>query len=346
MLLPVLAVAALLLIVAYMAGLFSERMAPGLAPAQTAISSDQVAARSLVRPLLEAVPATVQAKQGATVSSRLLATITAVHVRAGDRVTAGQLLVELDPRDLESRLAQSREQVRAIAARLQESVSNLERIKGLFERKLVARADLDRALAGHDSLAAELASAQQAVSEAETALSYTRIRAHIDGRVVDRLAEPGDTATPGVPLLSIYNPGTLRVEARVRERLALALRPGQMLDVLIPALNHQLTAELEELVPSADPGSRSFLVKVRIDQDARLLPGMYAELRVPAGEESLLLVPQQRVAEIGQLNLVWVATPQGAERRFVRLGPTVGEEVAVIAGLQAGDALLPIPVAH
>ena len=341
--LPLLAVGLLLLMVAYMAGLFSARLAPRLDPPAAVGDGDRVVVEALTRTMLEAVPASVQAKQASVISARLLSTISAIKVRAGDPVKAGQLLVELDQRDLLTRLAQSREQVNAAEARLQQARSNLQRINDLFARKLVAKAELDRAQAGFDSLAAELASARQGVQEAETGLSYTRILAPIDGRIVDRLAEPGDTASPGVPLLSIYNPSTLRIEARVRERLALALLPGQRLQVMIPALAQQLSAELEELVPSADPGSRSFLVKARITQDVRLLPGMYAELRVPAGEEQLLLIPRQRVATIGQLNLVWVATAGGAERRFVRLGATVGEQVAVLAGLAVGESLLPLP---
>lgn len=341
---PLVAILLLLLMIAYLAGLFSDRIEPGLDRRTLAVSTDQVTAETVTRARSETVPAGVQAKQTAAISSQLMATIQAIHVRAGDTVRAGQLLIELDQRDLQSRLAQSREQVRVIEARLQEARANLARIEGLSERKLVAQADLDRARAQFDSLTAELASARERVEEAQTALSFTRIKAPIDGRVVDRLAEPGDTASPGVPLLSIYNPGTLRIAAWVREERALALQPGQPLAVTIPSLDLQLSATLEERVPSADPGSRSFLIKAAIDQDGRLLPGLYAELQVPAGTETLLLIPRERVATVGQLNLVWVSTPAGAERRFLRLGTLVGDRVAVLSGLEAGEALLPVPV--
>ncbi|WP_210395913.1 efflux RND transporter periplasmic adaptor subunit [Motiliproteus sediminis] len=339
---PLLAVAGLLLMVAYMAGMFSERLAPSLERLPQALPQDLLPVRTLTRERIEKVPASVQAKQASLISSRLLATINAVHVRAGDMVRAGDLLLELDPRDLQSRLAQSQDQVRVVAARLQEARANRERIEGLFQRKLVAQADLDRVRAEFDSLTAELDSARGRVEEARAALSYTRIEAPIDGRVIDRLAEPGDTASPGVPLLSIYNPGTLRIEARVREERALALQPQQILKVSVPALQVTLDATLEELVPSADPGSRSFLVKARIAQDNRLLPGLYAELQVPAGEETLLLIPQQRVARVGQLNLVLVSTPVGPERRFVRLGGEVGDHSIVLSGVEAGEPLLPV----
>ncbi len=342
LLLPLFAVLGLLLTVGWMAGLFSERMAPGLADSQPASIQDTRPATAITQPLLESVPATVRARETTDISSRILSRITKIAVRSGDRVRQGQLLVTLEQASLQSRAAQTAEQIKGVRARLAEASSNLNRTRDLHQRKLVANADLERAQANFDALSADLASAQQTQQEALAALSYTRIEAPIDGIVVDRFAEPGDTASPGTRLLSIYNPSTLRIEAPVREHLALALTQGQELEVTIPALNRKLKAVLEELIPSADTGSRTFLIKARIDGDKRLLPGMYGELKVPAGEEKLLLVDSDRIAHIGQLNLVWVAGNNGIEQRFVRLGRRYpGDKTAVLSGLQEGDLLLP-----
>jgi RND family efflux transporter MFP subunit len=292
----------------------------------------------------EAVPATIGARQATTISSRIIARITRVLVRAGDSVSQGQLVMELEKSDLESRLSQSKQRVLGAQARLTEASKNLARATDLQSRGLVAKAVLDEARASNDSLQAELSSAQRAVEEAEVALSYTEIRSPIDGRVVDRLAEPGDTASPGVPLLALYNPLSLRVEAPVRESLALALQVGQAVQVEIPALELHLAAQIEELVPAADPGSRSFLVKARIEFQDRLMPGMYARLMIPAGTESLLLIPTSMVSRYGQLDLVWLSQDGRTQRRFVRLGRLFGsEQVEVTAGLEAGQVIVPQP---
>jgi len=174
-------------------------------------------------------------------------------------------------------------------------------------------------------------------------VSYSEIRAPIDGRVVDRFAEPGDTAAPGNKLLTLYNPLTLRVEAQVREQLALTLQENQRLRVEIPALNLKLDAELEERVPAADPGSRSFLIKVRMPFNAQLQPGMYARLLVPAGEREQIRIPADRIVTVGQLDLVWVLQDGQAYRRFVKLGNTYGDQIEVLSGLSDGDKILPIP---
>lgn len=342
--LPLAAVAALLLIIAWMAGAFRDKVAPGLNPLEQAPAGDAFAVAREEIVVHEAVPASIGARQATTISSRTLARITEITVRAGDTVTKGQMLIELERSDLESRLQQANEQVRAATARLTEARQNLERAEQLYEQNLIAAALLDEARANHDTLVAEVATARQAVREAEVAISYTEIRAPIDGRVVERFAEPGDTASPGDKLLSLYNPLSLRIEAAVREGLALGLRLGQELQVEIPSTQSVLTARIDELVPAADPGSRSFVVKAQTDFSGTLLPGMYARMRIPAGTESLLVVPADRVVDYGQLEIVWVLSDGLVDRRFIRTGREVRPGMLeVLSGLEAGEQVLPPP---
>jgi membrane fusion protein (multidrug efflux system) len=344
LLLPIGALLLLLLLVAVMAGYFTQKISPGLEPTTVIDSSDAVAVITREAPFTEAVPASIEAKETTIISSRLLARITNISVRAGDLVEPGQLLMELEKTDLLARAQQSREQILSVEARLTEARKNLERAEELHKRGLIAVADRDAARANAAALAADLGSARQALEAAEIAVSYTEIRSPIAGRIVDRFAEPGDTASPGEKLLSLYNPFSLRVEAWVREQLALSLKAGQLLQVEVPSAERTLTARIEEIVPAADPGSRSFLVRAILPNDPILLPGMYARLQVIAGNRSRLLIPADRVASVGQLDVVWVAHEGKAERRFVRLGqPTTEGLIEVISGLKSGELVLPLP---
>ncbi len=344
LLLPVIAVLLLVLLVAVMAGYFTDKIEPGLDATATVDTSEAIVVQSRDVPFTESVPASVEAKEATIVSSRLLARITSISVRAGDYVEQGQLLLELEKSDLLARAQQARERIRSVEARLTEARQNLERAEELHQRGLIAVADRDAARANAASLEADLASARQALEEAETAVGFTEIRSPIAGRVVDRFAEPGDTASPGAKLLSLYNPFSLRVEAQVREELALALVTGQELSVELPSLEQSFAGRIEEIVPAADPGSRSFLVKVLLPSARDLLPGMYARLQVPAGTRGQLLVPVERVAHVGQLDVLWVAENGVAVRRFVRLGGVTDDGlVEVISGLREGDAVLPVP---
>ena len=344
LLLPIVAILVLLLLVAVMAGYFTGKIPPGLESVDEIDTSKAVAVIALDAPFTEPVPASIEAKETTIISSRLLARITAIAVRAGDLVEQGQLLLELEKSDLLAREQQAREQILSVQARLVEAQQNLERSEQLHQRGLIAVADRDAARANAAALKADLGSARQALQEARAAVGFTEIRSPIAGRVVDRFAEPGDTASPGQKLLSLYNPFSLRVEAWVREQLALSLEPEQLLQVEIPSAGRTLTARIEEIVPAADPGSRSFLIRAILPPDSLLLPGMYARLRVPAGNRSRLLVPADRILRVGQLNIAWVAHNGQSERRFVRLGQASTDGmIEVRAGLQAGELILPAP---
>jgi RND family efflux transporter MFP subunit len=343
-LLPVIAIAVLLLMVAVMAGYFSDKIEPGVKHTVVEDTSAAIAVTASTAPFSEPVPASVEAKEATIISSRLLARITAINVRAGDYVEQGQLLLELEKSDLLARARQVGDQVRSVEARLTEAQQNLKRAEELHQRGLIAVADRDAARADAAALEADLSSARQALEEAETAVGYSEIRSPIAGRVVDRFAEPGDTASPGANLLSLYNPFSLWVEARVREQLALSLSMGDQLQVEVPSLEKTYTARIEEIVPAADPGSRSFLIKAILPSEKQLLPGMYARLKVPGGERSRLLIPVDRVARVGQLDVVWVADDGRVLRRFVRLGRAAGEgQVEVLAGLEEGELVMPVP---
>ncbi len=344
-LLPVIAVIGLVVVIAWMAGIFSNKIEPGLdsdTPRElaNAISVDIERVQNY-----EPVPASIAARQTTVISSRVLARITDILVNAGDKVSHGDLLVTLENNDFQAQVQQARARVNALDARLTEAQTDLNRSRQLRESGVLSQSDLDRARANHDSLVAEIEAARQALDQSETLLGYTRIQSPIDGLVVDRFSEPGDTVSPGVQILTLYNPTTLRVEAQVRESLSLSLAQGQSLQVEIPSLNKTLNAVIEERVPAADPGSRSFLVKARLEQTPGLQPGMYARLMIPSSIEEQILVPADRIGQVGQMQIAWVASPQGnIERRFVRTGTLYPDgRIQITSGLDSNDLILPIP---
>jgi len=348
LLIPVIALTILLLMVAWLAGSFDEKVSPTLNKNinknQNLTTTDKNSTYKVVASsdaIFEPVAASVEAKQATIISSRILARIDNIKVRAGDKVEKGDLLIQLEQGDLQSQVLQAKQNIKAAQARHIEAKQNLDRSVKLFEKQLISEFDLDKNRADYQSVLAELTAAKQVLSQARTSLSYATLTAPINGLIVDRFAEPGDTAQAGAKLLSLYNPLSLRVEAQVRERLALTLTHGQSIEIELPSVKKTIIGEIEEIVPAANTGSRSFLIKARISYHENLLPGMYARILIPAGEQIKLKIPMDKVARVGQLNFVWLNVNGEIQRRFIRLGKIQSNGmVAVISGLMAGDEVI------
>lgn len=337
-----LALGVLGIVMAFLAGTFSPTIAPGKVAVEAEPIEGAVVDVESVRTEVQAnAPGTVEAQREAVLSPRITARIMAIHVRAGDAVDEGTVLVELDERDLESRLGQTQERAAGARARLEEAEQHYQRIQNLFGDDVVSRADLDRAEADRDAARAELARARDAVEEARTALSHATIRAPMAGRVIDRLAEPGDTARPGAPLLRIYDPASLQLDAHVRESIAAGLERGQSLDARIDAIDTNLEVTIDEIVPAAEPGSRTFIVRAGLPRHANLYPGMFGRLIIVTGSEQRIEVPSAAIERVGQLEFVQVVTDRGPVRRHVRTGETTPDgRVEVMSGLVAGEQIV------
>jgi RND family efflux transporter MFP subunit len=337
---PLATIIGLLLIIMWVAGAFDTKIEPGETTSTTPFKGKTLILETTVTELHEDVPATVRSKQTTHVAARILAPIKAIHVKAGDTVKKGDLLIELDNRNNRANVAQSRANINAIRAKLLQAKSHYIRTKNLYSKESVTKAQFEQANANYDSLKAQLASARQKLESSETTSSYSKIKASFSARVIDRFAELGDLASPGVKLLTLYDPTSLRIDANIRESLALTLKIGQQLEAFIPALNKTIQATIEEIVPAADPGARSFLIKAKIEHNGELLPGMYARIRIPSGEAEQLLIPVAYVKQMGQLDIVWVLENNMAIRRFIRIGQKNGENVLIISGLSEGEQLV------
>lgn len=341
----IIAFAVLAIVMAHLAGFFGDKVAPGRADVSPeAVGGEIITVTASQVPVIEAATGTVHSRHESAASARITARIIDVPVSAGDSVAAGDILLTLDDRDLRARLQQLEQAVVAAEAGLAEAEPRYARAKSLFAQSAASKAEVESAEAGLRSARAELARSRRAVEEAETALSYSIIRASAPARVIDRLVDPGDTATPGEPLLRLYDPGALRLEANVRESLATRLARGQPLVARIDALDAEFPVTIEEIVPSADPGSRSFIVKASLPEDAGLYPGMFGRLLIVHGSDERYYVPERAVARVGQLEFVRVAGDNGVERRFVRTGTRAEDGmVEVVSGLRPGERIVVSP---
>jgi RND family efflux transporter MFP subunit len=339
--LVILGIVILAAVMGLLAGHFNEKIEPGtVAPSLPPAGGEAVAAATIEEPLVEQATGTIRAKEETAISSRIMATILSVRVRAGDSVQEGDVLVTLDSRDLDARVQQARQALEAVEAQEREAQLQLQRTEELVKSGAAPQAQRDRDLAASQALKADVSRARQALGEAEANLTYATITAPISGRVVERYAEPGDTAAPGQTLVRLYDPASLRLEANVRESLATKLQRGQELRVRIDALEQEFPATVEEIVPQSQAGSRSFVVKAAIPATENLYPGMFGRLLIPKGTANRLLIPANAVARVGQLDYVVVKENGKIARRFVRGTVTPDGQFEVLSGLRPGESVV------
>jgi RND family efflux transporter MFP subunit len=345
----VIAIAALSVFLAWMGGSFRERVRPGEASVTRPSSAGRtlVAVEKLRSDDTVTAVGSVQPKKRAEVASQILATVIDVKVRPGDRVRADQPLVLLDDREL---AAQQRETSAALVsanADLATRTSEFERAKKSRAAGGISEDEYGKAEGAYRIAEAQVTRAREAISRLAVQLTHTRIVASGSGLVADRFVDPGDLASPGKPLLSIYDPDNLELHANIPESLAPAVTVGMQLTVQIDAAGLSAKGLVREVVPQAQQASRSVLIKITLPPTPSakpLLPGMFGRVEIPVGIVERLWVPRLAVMQIGQLDQVEVANPDGTlTRRFVRIGQEVNGRVEVLSGLRVGEQVaLPV----
>jgi HlyD family secretion protein len=339
----------LVLLILWMSGTFvSDRIHPGKVQptAQHAPPAATTTARlAEVAEIYEAV-GTVRPRTETRVESQVTAKIVRILARPGSKVAKGATLIVLDNRELTSRRDQARQALNSALAARDQAASQHRRIMALFEEKAVTSQELERTDSERLQTQAAVRRVRNMLEEAEIALGYAEIKALDNAMVVERLADPGDLAFPGKPLLLIRTSGSLRLEALVREGLISTMRPGRELLVSLPALGAQdalIQGMVEEVVPSADPRTRTFLVKVALPALPGLYPGMFGRLMVPVKTRPAVVVPSGAIRRVGQLETVRLLDGETWRDVFVTTGqprPDAGlEMVEILSGLDGGESL-------
>jgi len=325
----------------YLTGVFEDRISPADAVA-TGAPPVEGTVFDVVRveaPLVERSPGTLRAIRESVITSRLVAEVREVLVRAGDRVTAGDPVALLDDRDLQALVRQSQDELTGAEARLAEATAAYARMLTAAEKSAVSQSTVDVSEAAKLSAESEVARIEQRIEQARVDLSHATIRAPFDAVVIDRYAYPGDLASPERPLLRLYDPDRMRLEAYVRESLAIHLRVGRKVDVELEALGVLVEGVVEEVVPQAESASRSFLVKVSIPGKDKLYPGMYGRLLLDAGTTERLLIPVAALTRVGQLTYVTLADADSTRRLVIPGAVTDDETIEILSGLEAGLAI-------
>jgi RND family efflux transporter MFP subunit len=291
--------------------------------------------------------AVMEAVRQSTVSAQISGRIVELRFDVGDYVKKGEVILRIDERAASQALAASEAQVLEAQAALANARAQYERSKQLLAQKFVSQAALDQAEAAYRTAQARVAALVAGAGQAATERSFATVVAPYSGVVSARHVELGEMAAPGRPLMTGFDPSTLRVVATVPQAQVAAIEAGGKARIEVPSLGRWVDVKAMTIVPAADPRTHTTRIRLELPADVRgVYPGVYARAHFVIGRAPRLLAPRAAVVRRSEVTAVYVVDEQGRARlRQVRLG-SAGDEasVEVLAGLKPGERVALEPV--
>jgi RND family efflux transporter MFP subunit len=284
----------------------------------------------------------LEAADIARVSTRMMGFIENIRYDVGDRVRKGQVLVNINTADLQAQLARVGANIAEAEAARESAQLDYDRFKNLFESNSATRKELENVTTQLKMAQSRVKAAEEARKEVEVQFAYANITSPISGTVVQKMANEGDMASPGMPILEIESGKKLEVAARVPESDISKITMNEPVEVTIKSVGQTINGKVTEIAPSAKYSGGQYLVKISLDNPpGELKSGMYATVRMEDDGSSptqAFMIPESALVKQGQLTGVYVVSDSNkALLRWLRLGSTNGDMVEVLSGLSPDE---------
>ena len=213
-----------------------------------------------------------------TLAAKIVGRVVAVNADEGDRVSMGDIIVDIGDAELRANLAGAEARLRMEEVSLAHQEKLAERVRSLREQGTVSAENLDDAVFKVEAGQQAVAMARAEVARARAMLGETKIRAPFDGVIIRKDIEIGDVTAPGEPLLVLEDHATLLFRTNVKEQDIPRIQKGQAITVTIDALDDlALAATITRIVPSGNLSTHEFLVEATLPPQDRLYPGMFGK---------------------------------------------------------------------
>jgi len=272
------------------------------------------------------VVGTVQAVEQAEIAAKISGNIIRLKVDLGSQVQKGDLLLEIKAGEISAKLKQAE-------AQLEQAKRNLTREKNLLKKKATTPETVK-------SLEDQMRIAIATHEEALTMLEYTRIVAPFTGIITRKLANIGDLATPGKPLLKMEEENNLEVLTDIPEAMILQVKKGDALSIFIPSVNLRIQGQVAEIAPTADPRSRTAPIKLKIPTNKKLRSGQFARVTLTMTPAETLTIPFTALSAYGQMERVFVEKDGKSQLRLVRSGARNQDRVEILSGLRENETVI------
>ncbi len=293
---------------------------------------DVVVSMSVAAPGVVTAPATVIAEQQAELATRVSGTIRRMSVDIGAQVAAGDALATLDTGEIDARI---------------ESAQAAAQLARQWHKRIAALATDGAATSQElDDATARLEMAEAALRDVRAQRDYVALRAPFSGVITQRMADPGDLAVPGVPILTMIGTGSLKIEADLPAEMAGKLSAGDLLSVYRAETSGRYAARLTRVVPAVERASRRFRIEAQFEPSqppVGIPPGTFVRIELNEPAEMTRWIPSDAIVKRGQLSGVFTLDGERLRLRWVRLGQQLGDAVELLAGPPASLALLREP---
>lgn len=292
----------------------------------------------------------VEAISQATVSAQTSGLVDQVLVDVGDSVPAGAVILRLVGVDQKEGLNQARAALNEALAHQKAEAQQYERVKSLYEKKLLSKASYDTSVASYNSAKARVASANAALKRAQQQVSYTEIKAAYGGVVSGRHVEVGEAVQPGMPLMSGFDPDRLRVFVDLPQSIAVIVRNNPAIRVVLNNGTAVLPLKTT-FFPIADTATGTVRMRLELPQAQQdVYPGQLVKVAVQVGDRDRLLVPASSIVYRSEVAGVYVLSAENSELfqkpllRQVRVGNRFADQVEILAGLMADETIAIDPI--
>lgn len=315
------------------------------APAFQALPVQTLTVASSPVPLSDDYVATIKSRRSATLNPQVDGNITAILVHSGDHVRVGQLLMQIDPAKQEATVASQAATVQQMLAVYRYNQTEIERQRKLFAAGVTSRDSLDQAEQSYASAKANYEAAQASLVTQQKQLGYYQIRAPFDGIVGDIPVHVGDYVSGPTLLTTVDENRDLEAYIYIPAEKASQIRMGLPVDILDNNGQFIEKTAIDFISPQVDNGLQGILVKAPVhSEQATVRTAQLVKARVIWTSTPLPVIPVLAVTRLGGQAFVYVAQDQGghyvAHQVAVKLGDTIGNNYAVLAGLQNGDKVI------
>jgi RND family efflux transporter MFP subunit len=279
------------------------------------------------------VQGTVDGDENITYSAKAPGVVQRILVKAGQQVSNGQVLAELDNKNVKA-------QLESLKANYELAKTVFEKQKTLWEQQVGSEIQYLQAKTNKESLEKQIAALRESVD------MYT-IKADFSGTVDEVYIKVGQNVAPGVPCIRVVNPSSLKIKADISESYASSVNTGNPVRVYFPDINKGLDTRVTYASKAINPMTRTFVAEIQLPSDAQYRPNMLAEVRIiDYKNDQTLVVPVNTIQRIDDTDVVFVAEEQNgktvAVKRYVKAGLVYNGKAQILEGLKAGDKIITV----